>query len=564
MKPDFAWGGRVQTSWSSKPRKGSTTLYVHFMTAEGQTPQPRLISIAGDYGSALLAPELLPKLLQLMEHPGCMVVGHDLKSGLSILRSATGRRLKPSGLWDTMLAWQMLNNGLPDGDSYPPAMPGRKTEYAAEILEPIYQEQKTLVEKRGLTRIAELEFSALPALAEMEYCGLGFNKPRGSELLSSLVEREACQERTLRQLARLKKLANFNPRNTVQVQKMLHRLGYQVENTSASTLEGIIKDHPQDQFTNLMLQYRETRQQIALLKSWVVAAKENRIYPDLEQLGGRSGRITCSRPNIHQVPRDPLLRSLFTAGPGMSLVEADFSAIEMRIIAAISRDGVMLNTFKKGLDPHKQTAQAIFQKKHISDEERQIAKTLNYGTIYGGGSRMVMSQLPGLTENEAHEFLYRFYGAYPGLKSWQREVTEGAQTKRVNGKVYRVSRSALGRIRYVDPNHRNALINTPVQSTGADLQKIALGRLYQKLATRKYKDFKLVNAVHDSILLEVPDRRTKEASRLLQNVMEQAGNEILQVVPCLTDVKVGKDWSFKKKEGGLGLRAIFRRIRSII
>ena len=98
----------------------------------------------------------------------------------------------------------------------------------------------------------------------------------------------------------------------------------------------------------------------------------------------------------------------------------------------------------------------------------------------------------------------------------------------------------------VDPQQRNALINTPVQARrAADLQKTALGRLYEKLCSpTKYSDFRLINAVHDSILLEVPDKRKGEASKLLQSVMEEAGNEMLKVIPCLTDVEVGKDWSF--------------------
>jgi len=245
----------------------------------------------------------------------------------------------------------------------------------------------------------------------------------------------------------------------------------------------------------------------------------------------------------------------------MSLVEADFSAIEMKLLAVLSGDKIMLEIFKSGLDPHKQTAQAIFQKSNISGDERQIAKALNYGTIYGGGANMVLSQLPDLTEKEAREFLRRFYRSYPSLKGWQQAVTHGAPVVTVDKVTYKISRSALGRIRYVDPNHRNALINTPVQATGADLQKIALGRLYEKLAKPKYSDFKLVNAVHDSVLLEVPDKRTGEAARLIQGVMEQAGDEILKEIPCLAEVKVGKDWSFKKEKRGLG--GVFSRMASM-
>ncbi|KQC14280.1 MAG: DNA polymerase [Methanothrix sp.] len=116
-------------------------------------------------------------------------------------------------------------------------------------------------------------------------------------------------------------------------------------------------------------------------------------------------------------------------------------------------------------------------------------------------------------------------------------------------------------MRYIDPDHRNAMINTPVQATGADLQKIALDSLYRELPKQEYDDFNLVNAVHDSILLEVPDRRTGVGVRLIQSVMEEAGDEILKLIPCLTDAKVWKNWSFPKEKRGFG--ALFRRVASL-
>jgi DNA polymerase-1 len=118
----------------------------------------------------------------------------------------------------------------------------------------------------------------------------------------------------------------------------------------------------------------------------------------------------------------------------------------------------------------------------------------------------------------------------------------------------------MGRIRYIDPQHRNALINNPVQSSAADLLKIALGRLYQKLILPEYSDFQLVNAVHDSILLEVPDGRVKQAAKLLQEVMNHSGDEMLREIPCLTEVKAGKDWSFGEEKRGSALVQFIRKL----
>lgn len=488
-----------------------------------------------------------------------------------------GRRLKLPNLWDTMLASELLSNGLsnkgstlqsisrdllgwhfdtspePGGKGSEPS--AREMDYAARycaILERIRAKQRPLLKMQGLEKVAQIEFKALPALVEIEYNGIGFNAEKGGEILDRLNEEKEGLERELQNCGRAAGMSGFNPRNPIQAKKVLKGLGYNLESTSAGELERVLLKNPDEPFIKSLLRYRQLRQQIGFLKSWIDYAEGGRIYPRLTQIGGRSGRITCSRPNIQQVPREPFLKSLFAASKGMAFVEADFSAIEMRIIAVLSGDKSMQEIFKKGQDPHKQTAQAIFQKKKISIEERQVAKTLNYGTIYGGGVNMILSNLPNLTAEEARQFLYRFYDAYPGLKGWQQMVTEGIRMAEIDGMDYRVSRSALGRIRYVDPQHRNALINTPVQSTGADLQKMALGRLYERMASPEFSDFRMINAVHDSILLEVPDRSKKEASRLLQSVMEEAGNEILKVIPCLTDVKTGKDWALDDGRSGLG------------
>ena len=575
------------SSWSCKPRNDPTTVYLHFSTSavpSSASARLRFISIAGDYGQALLASELLSEIVPLLECPTCQVIGYNFLVDLGVVRRIIGKRIRLTNIWDTMLAMQLLNNGLSHkgsslqsickdllgwnfGDS--PEASGRDDEPSAKemdyatracaILERIQARQLALLKMNGLEKVAQIEFRALPALVEIEYNGIGFNADKGLRLLEDLINEKNQMERELQQKAESMKMRRFNPRNPIQVKRVLQGFGYDIESTSAAVLERILLERPDEPFIKSLLKYRELRQQIGFLKSWTDSARDDRIYPKLAQLGGRSGRITCSRPNIQQIPRDPSLKGLFEASSGMSFVEADFSAIEMRIIATLSGDHAMQKIFKKGLDPHKQTAQAIFQKAKISDHERQMAKTLNYGTIYGGGVNMILSNLPNLTEGEAREFLHRFYAAYPGLRSWQQMVSEGARLVSIDRETYKISRSALGRIRYIDPRQRNALINTPVQATGADLQKTALGRLYEKLALPEYSDFRLINAVHDSILLEVPDKRTKEASKLLKKVMEEAGSEILKVIPCLTDVKTGRDLSFN--EGGIrsGLGSIFFR-----
>lgn len=402
---------KVLSSWSCTPSKEASTLCLHLVTSGGRAPRSarlETISIAGDYGQALLPPDLLGEIVPFLESPECRVVGHDLLFSLGVIRALKGRRLSYSNLWDTMLAWQLLRNGLPERDPSLKTVasdllgrdldeiPGKKEpdgdldpkelDYAARactILEPVYDRQRYLVDKLGLAEVASLEFDAIPALVEMEHNGMGFNQKGGLKLSESLGDEKAELTRELRSYAQSKGIKDFNPKNPAHAKKVIKSLGYHGEKTSAPFLEKMVRQHQAEEFINLLLKYRELHLKEAHTKNWLVFSEDGRIYPRLSQLGGRSGRITCSKPNIQQVPRDPRLKSLFVASPNMSLVEADFSAIEMRLLAILSGDETLIETFKKGLDPHIQTAQAIFQKSKISGEERQIAKTLNYGTIYG-------------------------------------------------------------------------------------------------------------------------------------------------------------------------------------
>ncbi len=135
---------------------------------------------------------------------------------------------------------------------------------------------------------------------------------------------------------------------------------------------------------------------------------------------------------------------------------------------------------------------AIFATENVSDEQRQIAKTLNFGSLYGGGANMVRSKLPHLSESDAQEFLQKFYASYPGLSKWQMEISDHAPLKMEGGEVYKISRSKLGRIRYIPPSYRTIMLNNPVRSTGANMLKLALGGLYKELVKPGYEDFRVV------------------------------------------------------------------------
>lgn len=567
--------------WNYSSIRSGSVLYLDIETTGGLIPRkvrPRLISIAGDYGQELLGPELIPELIPLIESPDVRVIGHNLAFDLGIIRAQAGRRLKFTNLWDTMLSHKLLNNGLNSSatlqavaksllgvdldkslqtSDWDGELSDEQLAYAVKdslILEPIYIGQKALLEHASLLEVAKVEFEALPTIIELEHNGIGFNLDLARECLENLAREKARLEHELKEKAAGRgwvptntkngKVQEFNSRSYIQISSVIeHCFGHKPIDTTTKTLEKLCQEYPDDHLTSLLLEYKTIEKKFGLLKGWIEKAEGGRLYSSFWQLGAESGRIISSKPNLQQIPPD--LRHLFVAPIGKVLVEADFSAIELRLAAALSKDKNLLQIFNDGLDPHKRTAQSIFGKEEISKEQRQIAKALNFGTLYGGGPKMVMNKLPGLHEQEARDLIDRFYNSYTDLKAWQIQISDFAMVEIIGGKAWKVAKSILGRRRYIEPHRKTLLLTTPVQASGADLQKIALARLYQELIGPVYEDFRLVNAVHDSILLEVPEAKVEEASMLLKGIMEKAGNELLKVIPCITDVKVGRDWSFE-------------------
>jgi DNA polymerase I-like protein with 3'-5' exonuclease and polymerase domains len=576
-------GGRGWSAPSSSERRPNSILCLDIESYGGLIPrraQPRLISISGDYGKAILAPDTLYELVPLIEDPHTIVIGHNLSFDLGIIRAQAGRRLKYFNLWDTLLCQKLLYNGLfreyslqatvkdllgEDLDKslqtsdWNSALTDAQLECAikdALILEPVYATQRALLEQAGLLRTVQLEGSTLPAIIELEYNGILLNLTKAKETVENLTKDKIRLEQSLQEwasnkgwtppvLKSTKAPQKFNPNSPKQLSSIIEFwFKHKPKNTSIEILKEISLEYPEDGLIKLLLQWKDVESRLRLLKQYVDKADEKeRIHSSFNQLGAVSGRIISSKPNIQNIP--PELKTLFVAPKGRVLVEADFSAIELRIAAVLAREDTLLQMFKAGSDPHKKTAQSIFSKEEISKEERQLGKTLNFACIYGVGSKGIIEKLPDLTEPEAREYIERFYSTYSNLKSWQYQISEGAPLEMVEGLAWKISRSALGRRRYINPYNRNDLLNNPVQSTGSDLQKLALSRLYQKLTDPKYASWKLVNAIHDSILLEAPTEEAGEASALLKEVMEQAGNEILQVIPCKVEVKVGSAWAFE-------------------
>ena len=254
------------------------------------------------------------------------------------------------------------------------------------------------------------------------------------------------------------------------------------------------------------------------------------------QLGAETGRMTCSDPNLQQVPRDEQFRSAVVAPAGWKLLDADFSQMELRLAAIVAKDENMMLAFKEGKDLHTATAEAL-------GCERQIAKSANFGLLYGSGAKGLSNYAAGmgvrLPENEAARIRTAWLTEYSGIAKWHKELsnisdrTKGMPELRI---------PVTGMRRYLPGNFNRLTIraNSPVQGAGAAILKCALGRLWKHLENTD--EAKICAAVHDELILLVREEHVEKWRGLLKNAMESAEAKWLGDVPAIADVNVGDTW----------------------
>ena len=251
--------------------------------------------------------------------------------------------------------------------------------------------------------------------------------------------------------------------------------------------------------------------------------------------------MSCYAPNVQQIPRNPEFRSCFTAPTGRKLIIADYSQIELRVAAQITKDERMLTAYRNGEDLHLLTASLVLNKerKDVSKEERQAAKAVNFGLIFGMGVAGLqqyaqLSYGVEMTTEEASQFYRRFFEAYTGIKQWHESLKKSPP---------KVGYTLTGRkFLYSEKTGLPGYCNAPVQGTAADIAKKALGEIARKLIGT---DTYIVGMIHDEILLECPEAKADDFAQMLKSTMEQAANSILDLVPSEAEVTIAENWAAK-------------------
>ena len=411
------------------------------------------------------------------------------------------------------------------------------------------------MEKDGLLELfRQLEMPLLPVLAGMEQSGVAIDAAAFRAFLDDV------QGRLDQLTAHVYELAGtqFNIRSAQQLGDVLFNgLGLPAPrktkggqaSTSQQTLEKLAGQHP---VVDSILQYRKLEKMRSTYLDPLprLVDPQGRIHTTFNQKATATGRLSSSNPNLQNIPvRGPLgkrMRSCFIAGPGRLLVSADYSQVELRVLAHVSQDPALLEAFRNGEDIHARTAALVYDlpPDQVSPDQRRNAKTINFGLIYGMGAQKLAQELK-ISTTQAKDFIARYFERLQGLKEFYEGVEASA---RKHGFV-----TTLGGRRRLLPDINSAsgqaaalarrqAINTVIQGSAADIIKLAMLAVARDERLREL-DARLLLQVHDELLLEVPADAAEEAGALVARLMQDvcpAGKELS--VPLLVDWGTGHDW----------------------
>jgi DNA polymerase-1 len=516
------------------------------------------IGVAAEAGGALLVP--LDAMKELLEEAAIPKRVHDLKAVLRVLESH-GVALR--GATDDVMLYSYLINPthathrLGDvaarfGGGPPHEMGDRQVTEAAHLTHGLAttmrEEVDTLRERRVYE---EIDLPLVPVLLEMEKVGVRIDLG----VLGGMANRLATDMQRVGEEIFSLAGQRFNINSPKQLGDVLfNKMGLprplkygkgKVISTAQDVLEELAAHND---VPRLVLEYR----QLTKLKSNyadslpLLADSEGRVHTTFNQVGTATGRLSSTNPNLQNIPiRTELgreIRAAFIAAPGCVLLSADYSQIELRLLAHFSADPLLVKAYQTGQDIHTLTAAEVFgiPAETMSKETRNRAKAVNFGIVYGISPFGLAAQL-GIEQNEARLYIDTYFERYAGVRAYIDRMLE--ETRREQ-----MVRTVFGRVRPIpDIQSRNAnqrgfaertAINTPLQGTAADLIKLAMIRIDRRLADEKLKT-RMTLQVHDELVFDVPENEIEPVSVMVRHEMEH----VMELnVPLVADVGTGANW----------------------
>jgi len=525
------------------------------------------------------------QVLDLLEKHivGKLIIGHNLKYDFKIFEYH-GLKFDNS-LFDTMIA-SFLLDPTNDGNSLDKCME-RELDYTMQAIVDLigkgkdqksfalvsiqdatfyaaedawaslrlYSLYKERLKQQGLHNLfTDIEIPLIYSIKKMEMNGAYINKNFLKNLSEEVNEKINILVSEIYNIAGYQ----FNLNSTQQLAKLLFedmeippvkktKTGY---STDVTVLETLAEDY---EIVKLMLEYR----QLAKLDSTYISAlpklvndKTKRIHSNFNQIGASTGRLSSTNPNLQNIPiRTEIgskIREAFVPQDEDSVIlAADYSQIELRLLAIFSGDSALINTFRENGDIHRSTAALIFKKtaNEITGEERRSAKTINFGIIYGMGAQKLSKEL-NITQKEAKEFITHYFETFPTIKNFMNTMVKKAKSlgycETISGRKLFLPGIRSSNQRLISEAERVA-VNMPIQGSAADVIKIAMNNLHAKI--KDNPDIKMIIQVHDELVFEVKKSSLDEMKKLIKNEMENAlPHDYSKVVKLLVDIGIGNNW----------------------
>lgn len=427
-------------------------------------------------------------------------------------------------------------------------------QYGCSLVETIDQLKNPLLKKleevASYNLFEKVEMPLIQVLADIEYRGFKVDLDELEALDAKITDQITEIESTIYRLAG----KTFNINSPKQLGEVLFedlgltplkktKTGY---STGHDVLEKMMNDHA---IIEEIIEYRTyTKLKSTYIDGLrtVLMPDTQRVHTSLNQTVAATGRLSSTEPNLQNIPiRLPYgrkIRKFFVADEGCTLLSADYSQIELRVLAHLSQDPTLVNAFKNNVDIHALTASEVFDVSvdEVTSSQRSHAKEVNFGIVYGMGD-FGLSESLGITRKEAKRYIEEYFKTYPRVQDFMNEIIEKC-------KQDHYVETILGRKRFVpEIDHKNFMMrsaaervarNTPIQGSAADIIKIAMIKVYEALKASPY-DSKMILQVHDELILNVPISELEAVSTLLKECMESA---LDMLVPLKVDVNSGRSW----------------------
>ena len=530
----------------------------------------------GGNGDLLQANALAP-LRDLLSAHRPVKIAHNAKFDAKFIKHTLGVDL--GGLFDTLLASQLLGTGDIEERHGLEAVASRylnesvdkterlsnwnlelsdaQLEYAARdaaVLLPLREKLIERLKSDSLIDCARLEFDCVMTVADMELAGFYMHKDRWLEQLAIVGKRRGqlsdelqdvlAEESSQGTLFGGPQRDEINLDSSQQLTQALERLGIPVPDSTRNwKLQPLAAEYP---IIATLLEYRTVQKALTSYGQNMIELinpTTGRLHADFRQIGAPTGRFSCTNPNIQQVPHAVEYRRCFSGHPeGRKLVIADYSQIELRILAEFSGDRGFINAFNSGADLHRVTAAEVFNVTldQVTREQRDFAKRLNFGVVYGIGAQR-FSIMTGLSVPEAENVLRKYFATYRQLDTYLHEAANRAVSER----QARTGSGRLVRFRYDEQDRQQISMtkrngkNTPIQGTSADILKRALRLLKDEL---RGTNAQIVNIIHDEIVVEADANEAEEVAQKVERAMCAAGEEYVKTVPVKVETEIADEW----------------------